>query len=365
MHVLITSDTVGGVWTYTQELVTGLINAGHRVTLVSFGKLPAPHQTTWMNALPRLDYRPTEYRLEWMEVVERDIEESREYLELLVREVQPDVLHFSQYCYGDLPVDIPRVVVAHSDVASWWVAVHGCEPENTPWIERYRRLVTNGLRGADVVIAPSNWMLRQVETYYFQPRNGAVIYNGRTPELFDPDAQKEKFALTVGRVWDPAKQINLLFAEQQLLPVRIVGWERKPGRPGREELAASASVEFLGPKSQLELRDLFARATIYVATSCYEPFGMSPLEAALSRCVLVMNDNPVFHELWGDAAIYFETNSPDDLSRVLAQPQSSPGMREQYAQLAYETACTKFPAERMVQEYERIYQDVCSTARMA
>jgi glycogen synthase len=98
MHVLITTDTVGGVWTYTQELVTGLVDRGHHVTLVSFGKLPAPHQTTWLQTLAEVDYHPTEYRLEWMETAERDIEESRRYLEMLVHEVRPDVLHFSQYC---------------------------------------------------------------------------------------------------------------------------------------------------------------------------------------------------------------------------------------------------------------------------
>ena len=126
MHVLITSDTVGGVWTYTQELVSGLAARGHRVTLVSFGKMPGADQATWLRNLPNVDYRPTEYRLEWMEVAERDIEESRRYLEFLVREVQPDVLHFNQYCYRDIDVDVPRIVVAHSDVVSWWVAVHGC-----------------------------------------------------------------------------------------------------------------------------------------------------------------------------------------------------------------------------------------------
>src|SRR3954470_12741075 len=174
MHVLITSDTVGGVWTYTQELVTGLVQAGHRVTLVSFGKIPQPHQTAWMQTLDGLDYRPTEYRLEWMEVAERDIEESRRYLELLVEEVRPDVLHFSQYCYGDIAADVPRIVVAHSDVVSWWVAVHGKEPDDTPWIRRYRNHVTRGLRAADVVVAPSQWMLDAVRRHYVGPARGKV-----------------------------------------------------------------------------------------------------------------------------------------------------------------------------------------------
>ena len=169
MYVLITSDTVGGVWTYTQELVTWLVHAGHQVTLVSFGKLPVPHQTAWMQNLPGLDYRPTEYRLEWMEIAERDIEESKRYLELLIAEVKPDVLHFSQYCYGDLATNIPKVVVAHSDIVSWWSAVHGCEPEDAPWMSNYRDTVANGLRGADLVVAPSRWMLDQLPKFYVRP----------------------------------------------------------------------------------------------------------------------------------------------------------------------------------------------------
>ena len=104
MRILITSDTVGGVWTYSQELVNGLVGNGHQVTLVSFGKLPLLHQTDWMQGVAGLDYRPTEYALEWMQTAERDIEESKRYLELLIEEVRPDLLHFSQYCYGDIDV---------------------------------------------------------------------------------------------------------------------------------------------------------------------------------------------------------------------------------------------------------------------
>jgi len=366
MHVLITSDTVGGVWTYTQELVTGLARAGHRITLVSFGKLPAPHQTEWMQVVSGLDYRPTEYRLEWMEVAERDIEESRRYLQLLVEEVQPDVLHLSQYCYGDIPVGVPKVVVAHSDVVSWWVAIHGVEPDDTPWIRRYRQHVSNGLRGADLVVAPSGWMLDEMATHYFQPDRAVVIHNGRTPAMFDPEGPKKDFVLSVGRIWDAAKNVQLLLIAGQNAHMKIVGWEQEPGREGKEALLSGReNIELLGPKSQAELRELYSQAAIYAATSRYEPFGLSPLEAAFSRCALVMNDNPVFHELWDDAAIYFRKDDPDDLARVLEAVRRNPVMRQEYSSRAYETAYKKFTAGQMVQDYERVYQDVCSSARVA
>jgi glycogen(starch) synthase len=365
MYVLITSDTVGGVWTYSQELVTGLIRAGHRVTLVSFGKLPLPHQTAWMRTLPGLDYRPTEYRLEWMEVSERDIEESKRYLELLIGEVKPDVLHFSQYCYGDLATNIPKVVVAHSDIVSWWAAVHGCEPDDTPWMRKYRETVTNGLRGADLVVAPSRWMLDQISKYYLQPAAEQVIYNGRTPELFDPDAEKNDSVLSVGRVWDPAKNVRLLMRLDQQAPVSIVGWEREPGREDRQRsIQPPANVTLLGPKSQAELQKIYAHAGIYAAPSRYEPFGLAPLEAAFSRCALVMSDNPVFHELWADAALFFKQDDPEDCGRQIDRLRQDFELKKRCAHRAFQTACEKFTATQMVAQYEHAYQELSSRVRV-
>jgi len=360
MHVLITSDTVGGVWTYTRELVAGLASRGHKITLVSFGKLPSPDQTLWLRSLATVDYRPTEYRLEWMEVAERDIEESRRYLDLLVREIQPDVLHFSQYCYGDIDADVPRIVVAHSDIVSWWVGVHNCEPDNAPWMRRYRERVTNGLRGADLVVAPSQWMLDAVARHYLPLERAAVIYNGRSPELFAPDQRKTDFALSVGRIWDEGKYVSLLLQAAQPLETKIVGWTREPGQEAKDLPACPPNVELLGPRSQDELRSLYAQASIYVATSRYEPFGLSPLEAAFSSCALVMNDIPVFHELWGDAATYFRKGDPAELSRALIELRGDPELRDQLASKAFLRACQRFTAARMVAEYESAYHQVAA-----
>ncbi len=366
MHVLITSDTVGGVWTYTQELVTGLIEAGHRVTLVSFGKLPLPHQTGWMEAVPELDYRPTEYQLEWMETAEKDVEESKHYLERLVRETEPDILNLSQYCYGDIAVDVPKVVIAHSDVVSWWVAVHGTEPEDTPWIRNYREMVSAGLQCADVVVAPSQWMLQAISKYYSAPSSGTVIHNGRSPGLFDPDNAKQDYVLSVGRLWDAGKQISLLLQDEQDAPILIAGWEREPGRgPATSATPVPANVRLLGAKPQSQLRDLYSRAALYAATSRYEPFGLSPLEAALSRCALVLNDLPVFHELWGDAGQYFEKNNAAGLARVIAKLRRDSEKLRQQGHRAYQRALDNFSARRMVAEYETLYREVTMPARAA
>jgi len=364
MHILMTADTVGGVWTYTQELVSDLLRKKHRVTLVSAGAEPRSDQIAWLKEL-NLDYRPTAYRLEWMENSRKDVEESKIYLETLVREVQPDVLHFNQYCYGNLAVDIPRVVVAHSDVVSWWVGVHGHEPRDGEWIQWYRQTVTDGLNAADIVVAPSHWMLNCIRTYYTQPRYGIVIHNGRDPRCFDANRTKEQFVLSVGRLWDAAKQVSLLADLHQAMPICIIGIAEEPGKQHRGNRAPQASFEFRGSQSQAQLRELYATASIYAATSRYEPFGLAPLEAAFSRCAIVANDIPSFREIWEEAACYFETNNGSDCARVIRELRDDAALRRKYADAAYQMACDRFSARKMSQRYEDVYENVMAVARAA
>ena len=74
MHVLVTADTVGGVWIYTRELVTGLVRRGVQVTLVSFGEIPTAAQMEWLEGLRGVEFHPTAFRLEWMQEAQQDID---------------------------------------------------------------------------------------------------------------------------------------------------------------------------------------------------------------------------------------------------------------------------------------------------
>jgi glycosyltransferase involved in cell wall biosynthesis len=118
------------------------------------------------------------------------------------------------------------------------------------------------------------------------------------------------------------------------------------------------NVALLGPKSEDEMRALHARASIYALTSRYEPFGLAALEAALSRCALLVNDIPVFHELWGHSAMYFERNNPDALANGIRTLAENPDLREDYVQRAWLRARERFDAQRMVSEYEALYTQV-------
>ena len=357
MHVLMTADTVGGVWTYTRELVSGLSHRGHHVTLVSFGKLPCTHQISWMHNLRNVEYRPTPFSLEWMQGCEEDIDCSLQYVVDLIHEVKPDVLHFNQFAYGAIDTAIPRIVVAHSDVISWWQAVHGQQPPDTEWMTWYRQLVTSGLNAADRVIAPSEWMRTRIEDNYGGGGRCLVIYNGRSPGIFDSHLEKNNHVVSVGRVWDQAKQVSLLAERAHAVPVVIVGSQEHPEKIASGYTAGTAvpGITFCGAQSEQEILTLFAHASIYAATSRYEPFGLAPVEAALSRCALVANDIPTFREVWGEAAYYFRANDADSLAEAIRALSSDDRLRKDYGERAYDCARSKYSAERMLDAYEHVY----------
>jgi glycogen synthase len=363
MHILITADTVGGVWTYARELVTGLVGRGVRVTLVSFGDIPSLSQTNWMHLLrigndAPLDYRPTAFKLEWMRDSAADMEASADYLRRLISETKPDLLHFNQFYYGGLECDLPRLLVAHSDVVSWWNAVHGQEPPPSSWLSWYRDSVSRGLEKATAVIAPSRWMMDQVECHYLKPRHGSVIYNGRSPGLFNPNMAKEDRIVTVGRLWDRGKNAGLLLETPMPAPVAIVGARHEPGT--RSSLFpvedAGANVDLQSQQDESQLVQTLGRASIYAAVSQYEPFGLAPLEAALSRCAIVASDIPALRELWDGAAVFFRGNDAQDLRQTMEMLVRDPALRNQCAELVYNRARERFHAARMVDQYLSLYR---------
>jgi len=324
-----------------------------------------------MDLLHGLEYRPNAFRLQWMDEAPNDLPESSEFLTSIIRERRPDVLHLHQFCHADLPVAVPRVVMAHGDIISWTEAVRGCAPRPTRWLKWYRDTVTRGVSAADAVVAPSACMLDTLISTYCRPRRASIIYPGRNPIFFNPYVSKDDSVLSVGRLHDAGKQVSLLTQYAQPFPVCIVGSDhtvpmpRVPIRADVKVATEQSCVAIRGPQTEAQLRALYSRAAIYVATARYDPLGMAALDAAFSRCAIVANDISSFREIWGDAALYFRTNDALSLSTILRQFEADRPLRQAYADRAYSRARQRFTAKRMIDEYLELYRSLVSAKSLA
>ncbi len=312
-RILMTADTIGGVWTYAMDLCRGLGNYDVEVVLLSMGRLPDQNQRHEADRLQNLTLVPTEYRLEWMSDCEAGLLRSGELLLALEREFQPDVVHLNSYWHAALPLKAPVVVVAHSCVPSWWAACRGTKlPQE--W-SSYSSRVRKAVQSADILVAPSAAYLREFQRIHGEAQRWRLVRNGRDPGLFRT-GPKRNLVLAAGRLWDEGKNIALLCeaARDLTVPIAVAGDTTGP----RGEAAPSRNIALLGRLAPAELAKWMACASIFAAPARYEPFGLGILEAALSGCALVLGDIPSLRELWDGAALFIDPADADGLRSVLS-----------------------------------------------
>ena len=342
-RILLTTDVVGGVWTYSLELAEALGPHRVQVLLAALGQ-PSADQRSEAERIPNVQLLSGDYKLEWMEDPWDDVEASGEWLLGLERQFQPDVVHMNSYGHGALPWSAPAVVTAHSCVLSWWRAVRG-EAAPAQW-DRYRATVQRSLEAAAVVTAPSRAMADTLAVNY-GIRDCRVIRNGRWSGRFCC-GPKEPFILSAGRVWDEAKNLAPVarLADRLRWPVYIAGEARN-----FEVLGA----RMVGRLPAGELSNWYSRASLYVLPARYEPFGLSALEAALSGCALVLGDIPSLREVWQDAAVFVPPDDAGMLQAALERLIADPAARAEWAQRARQRA-RLFTPERMAAQYLAVYE---------
>ena len=346
MRILMTTDTVGGVWTYTRELVTGLLDAdeSNSILLVTLGSAPTTDQVGWVQETraaygKRFAFETTTLPLEWQQDNAKAYVYAEPLLRRLAKSFAPDLFHSNQFCFGALPLPCPKVVVAHSDVLSWMAAVRGpeaIESAASPWLDTYRELVRAGLVGADQIVAPSHAMLHDLEAGFGPQANARVLANGRSVPV--PRIEKRLQAVTAGRVWDQAKGMAVLEDLLCSMPVFVAGQTAHPD--GTYDATRLRRRTLVGALTEHQMLALFTESSIYIVTSLYEPFGLSAVEAAQCGCAVVARDIPSQREVWGDAATYFhDAESLCDVLRALsrtpetlrnAQARAALRVRERY-----------------------------------
>ncbi len=358
MKLLLTADTLGGVWTYCMELCAGLKPYGVEIALATLGRRLSKRQRAEVAALDHVRLYESDYKLCWMPDPWADVERSTRWLKALEKEVKPDILHLNDLGLGNAAWRAPMLLGAHSCVCSWWRAVKG-EPAPAPEWDRYRMQVWVTCQHADLIVAPSQAMLAALEQNNGRLPESRVIYNGRefpalpaTPS--DAAPEKQPLFFSAGRIWDEAKNIASLarIAPRLPWPVYVAGETQTPDGTDGGNLTG---VRSLGPLEPDALADWLQKASVYVMPARYEPFGLSILEAARAGCALVLGDIPSLREIWGDAARYVHPDDDEQLTRTLQELADDPVQRAQLAQQAQDRA-RRYSREQMAAEYWAAYR---------
>ncbi|MBE0534599.1 MAG: glycosyltransferase family 4 protein [Phycisphaerae bacterium] len=354
-RVLMTADTLGGVWVYALELIAALREYAVDVVLVTMGDHLSRSQTAQLAGLDNVELHETSYKLEWMNDPWRDVAACGDDLLKIESETRPDVVHINGYSHAALEFNAPVLVVGHSCVYSWSRAVRHCRPGDE-WLD-YFRAVRRGLGAADAVTAPTWTMLKTLQEFYGPFRSAEPIYNGRVfPFKRRP---KKPLVFSAGRLWDEAKNIGALeqAAGSLAWPICVAGQNIHPNGG----VADFNNLQMLELLTQQQMALWMAAASIFAMPSRYEPFGLSALEGAICGCALVLGDIPSLREVWGATALYASPDDPDAITCQIERLIEDPHLLRLYAARAAERA-RFFSVDRMAAGYLRLYTDLLKEA---
>jgi glycosyltransferase involved in cell wall biosynthesis len=352
-RILMTTDAVGGVWTYATVLSRALCERGHEVTLVTIGPRASADQMHTIADLPGLTIETTDLALEWMDHDGGDLPQAQDVLGRIADRMQPDIIHLNSFREATFDFAAPVLVVAHSCVASWWQACHPDRAIEASW-QKYLANVAAGLAAATAWVAPTAAYRDWIAATY-QPRHGGyVIWNG----LMLPPArtQKRSFILAAGRFWDEAKNLSILSQVAPSLdwPVRVAGPTQSVTGLALPSVVDGA-VSMLGTLPHSKLIEQMYSASIFVSPALYEPFGLTALEAANCGCALVLSDIPTLRELWDGAALFFDPRDPLSLIQSLQLLCNDNGRRTQLRQASHERS-RRYSLCTMADDYCELYR---------
>lgn len=166
-----------------------------------------------------------------------------------------------------------------------------------------------------------------------------IPYGGAEEFLAEPsDAQwaefehrferiPERFWLTIATI-EPRKNLSTLLDAQEQLAARIAdaptlvlvgptGWERREVVDRIAEMKALGLVTMPGYIDPLIIGCLCRRAEAMILPSFAEGFGMPILEALASGCPVLCSDIPVFHEVTGGNARFFDPHRAESVAEAM------------------------------------------------
>jgi len=147
----------------------------------------------------------------------------------------------------------------------------------------------------------------------------------------------QDYLLFVGRIFPNKNFGNLLRAfariEKQIPHKLVVAggvrWRFEDDLALVDQLGLRDRVQFLDFVNRDELVHLYNMATCFVYPSFYESFGLAQVEAMACGCPVVAANTGALPEIAGDAALFCDPKSPEEIAGAIMRLVSEPQLHAQ------------------------------------
>lgn len=279
----------------------------------------------------------------------------RELIEIsrAVRAARADLFHSPHYVLPYL-LPCPAVTTVHD-------IIHVMFPEQVPGTPARvyaRYFVRRALRASAAVITVSDASRADILALYpWASDRVHRVYNGVDP-AFSPSVNngqpERKFLLYVGND-KPHKDLAVLrqafaivTAKRTDVELHMAGYEGGPPE-------TQSNIRRPGYVDKAHLAELYRTATAVICPSRYEGFGLTAVEAQASGCPVVASGIPVFREILGDSALFFQQGKASELAETIETLLADPALRSRLTAAGLANS-RRFCFERCARETLDIYR---------
>lgn len=200
------------------------------------------------------------------------------------------------------------------------------------------------------------------------PQATTILSEDRRKKLLAEMGITGPYLVTVGTI-EPRKNILKLLEAYQLLPSALqqqyslviagrIGWNCEKESAALAAISKTHNVNYVGFISDEQRSALYQSASAFTSASFYEGFGMPVLEAMSYDLPCAVSDIPVYHEVAGNAALYYNQEDPQAIADTLGKLLGSPKLQTTYAQRSH-TCVAGYSWEPIAQKViARIQQEI-------
>ncbi len=209
-------------------------------------------------------------------------------------------------------------------------------PFSKSWL--YRLLFSQYLkyewRTSEFMLTCSEFSIQELERHVGYPRDRVVkSFFGINGQIFAvphrPLGEKEYDLIYVGHFdghKNHAPLIDALGLMDKNLKVLFIGVDNglKSALQERATGLGLTNISWLTVRDEREVWNFYTKSKVFVSPSLYEGFGMPTIEALALGLPVVLSDIPVFHEVGGTLATYFNPHDPSDIAAKLTAALKNP-----------------------------------------
>jgi glycosyltransferase involved in cell wall biosynthesis len=177
------------------------------------------------------------------------------------------------------------------------------------------------LNRADAVVTVSRTTRDEMRRHRLTRRPVTVVYNAADPvDAVEPRTAPTRHDLVYMGSFMPYKNVTALARALPLLDgyrLHLMSRVSEAERASLTALAPAGSLVFHDGASDDEYRETLLGATAVVTASRAEGFGIPLVEGMALGTPAVVSDIPIFREIGGDAALYFDPSSPASIAAAV------------------------------------------------